>query len=91
MRMILFTFFATLFVVGVAVMGITLIYNAVRSYWRQGLEDSLRKLGWEQDEDDLWRNQHTGLVTSFQHAVRMELHISFLARRVFGRNILKTP
>ncbi len=91
MRALLFTFFAMLFVVVLAVMGIMLIYDALRSYWRQGLEEALQKLGWEQDEDDLWQNQKTGIITSFQHAVRMELQTSLQAKKIFGYRFFKTP
>ncbi len=91
MRTILFNFFAMFFVITLAVVGIYLIYNAIRSHMRRGLEDALMRLGWEQDECDLWRHKRTGIVASFQDAIVRELRVNKSLMRIFGDRYFKEP
>ncbi len=91
MKYLLFEAFAIMFVLVLAAMGLSLIYNAIDLYRRRRLEEALVKLGWVQDECDSWRNRRTGIIVGFQDAVTMELHAHSRIMRIFGGRYFKEP
>jgi len=76
-----------------AVIVAKLLMDAWDSYHREKLrlERTLRKLGWEKSDYDLWRNRKTGIVMAFQDAVTRELQATVRIKRIFPGKEFKDP